>query len=242
MFNNNKILALIPARARSKSIPHKNIKLIGNKPLIAYTIEEVLKSKYVDRVILSTDNRKIADIALNYGAEVPFLRPNEIAQDTSTSLSVILHTINYLKENENYIPDIIVFLQPTSPFRTVNYIDIGIEKIEHCDAVVGITEVTQHPYFMFKKIKNDIIIPFLDLKNRPLRRQDVPTLYIINASFFIAKIDYYKTVNERDPVAPIFNGKVKGIFMDRVSSIDINTEFDLNLAEFIITSKKFKKT
>lgn len=231
MFNHKTVLAIIPARGGSKSVPLKNIKFLGGKPLIAYTIDEALKSRYIDRVILSTDNEKISVIAIDYGADV-IMRPKELATDESSSLSVIIHTLNHVEKVENYVADIIVFLQPTSPFRRAGHIDKGIEKIESCDAVVGMSEVKEHPYFMLK-CNNSFFAPFLDIKNRPLRRQDVPKLYLINASMAIAKRDYYDTVKDDDPIAPIFGKKVKGIIMDEISSIDINTQFDFSLAELI---------
>lgn len=239
MFENNIIAAIIPARGRSKTIPKKNIKKLGGKPLIAYTIEEALKSKYIDRVIVSTDDKEIAAIAKKSGAEVPFLRPKELAKDTSSSLSVVLHALNYLEKEENYHPGIIVFLQPTSPFRTAKHIDNGIEKIKDCDAVVGVCEVKQHPYFMMLK-KGEFLEPYLKIKNRPLRRQDTPSLYVLNASLYIAKRDYFNHVVDTEPVAPIFRGKVKGVFMDEIiSSVDINTQLDFMIAETIL--KKLKK-
>ena len=239
MFNNKSVLAIIPARGGSKSIPRKNIKPLGGKPLIAYTIEEALKSKYIDRIILSTDDKEIAKVAMDYGAEVPFLRPKNLAKDTSSSLSVILHALEYLKREENYSPDIMVFLQPTSPFRKANHIDAGIEKMENSDAVGGVSEVKQHPYFMMHR-RGEFLETYLKIKDRPLRRQDVPELNHFNSSLYIAKRGYYDNVKETDPVAPIFNGKVRGVFMDEVSSIDIDDEFDFLLAEFIISSGLFK--
>ncbi len=240
MFNNKKVLAIIPARGGSKSIPKKNIKPLGDMPLIAYTIKEALKSKYIDRIVVSTDDKEIADIAKNYGAHIPFLRPKELAQDASSSLSVILHTIEYLEREENYSPDIIVFLQPTSPFRKVKHIDEGIEKIEGCDAVVGVSEVKEHPYFMMQK-KGKFLEPFLDIKDRPLRRQDVPKIYILNASIYIAKREYYNNANDSDPVAPVFNGKVRAVMMDEISSFDINTKLDFLVAEAILKEEGLKR-
>ena len=237
MLNNKSVLAIIPARGGSKSIPRKNIKLLGGKPLIAYTIEEALKSKYIHRIILSTDDKEIAKVAVDYGAEVPFLRPKDLAKDTSSSLSVILHALGYLKREENYSPDIVVFLQPTSPFRKAEHIDEGIEKIGNCDAVVGVYEVNQHPYFMLRK-EDDFLKPFLKIKNRPLRRQDVPKLYVLNASLTIAKREYYDSAKDPDPGAPIFKGRVRGVFMDEISSIDINTPLDFMLAESVLENKK----
>jgi len=239
MYKNKSVLALIPARRESKSLPRKNIKPLGGRPLISYTIGEALSSRYIDRVIVSTEDKEISDIAIRYGAEVPFLRPKNLAKDTASSLSVILHTLDYLKREEKHSPEIIVFLQPTSPFRRVEHIDEGIKKIEECDAVVGVYQVRQHPYFMMQQ-KGELLIPYLKIKNRPLRRQDVPNLYCLNASLYITKREYYDKVKKNDPVVPIFGGKVRGVFMDEISSIDINDYFDFLFAEFIISSNFIK--
>ena len=114
----NNMLAIIPARGGSKGLPRKNIIDLAGKPLIAWSIQSALKSHTVDRVVVSTDCSKIAQIAKNYGAEVPFLRPNSLATDTATTESAMLHTIFWLESNQHYFPDNTILLQPTSPFRT----------------------------------------------------------------------------------------------------------------------------
>jgi N-acylneuraminate cytidylyltransferase/CMP-N,N'-diacetyllegionaminic acid synthase len=235
MYGNKKVLAIVPARGGSKEVPKKNIRMLAGKPLIAYTIQEAKKSRYIDRVIVSTDGGEIAEVSKRYGAEVPFLRPKELAKDTSSSLSVILHALEYMEKEEGYFSDIIVFLPPTTPFRKVEHIDEGVEKIKEADAVVGVCKVREHPYFVFSKNKG-FLVPYIKIKDRPLRRQDLPELYVINSSLSIAKREYYNTVKEQDPVAPIFKGRVKGVFMDEMSSIDIDSEFDFLLAEFVISS------
>ncbi len=234
------IVAIIPARGGSRGVPRKNIKLLAGKPLIAYTITAALGSKYINRIIVSTDDKEIAKIAKHYGAEVPFIRPKKFARHTSSSLSVILHALYYLEKHEEYFPDIILFLPPTSPFRETKYIDEGIEKIKTCDAVVGVSEIKNHPYFAMKK-KSKFLEPFVKIKNRPLARQDLPKLYYINTSLFIAKREYYNRAKEPDPVAPMFSRKVKGVFMDDMSSIDLDSQIDFFLAEAILRYKKIRR-
>lgn len=231
-----KIITIIPARGGSKSVPRKNIKLLGGKPLIAYTILASLDSRKIERTIVSTDDTEIARIAKDYGAEVPFMRPKNLARDSSSALSVILHAIKYLEQKEKYFPDIIVFLQPTSPFRKTEHIDEGIEKIKNCNAIIGVSEIKDHPYFAMKK-KGEFLKPFLQIKNRPLARQDLSKIYYVNSSLFIAKREYYNQAKDPDPVAPIFKGKVKGVFMDAVSSIDIDSQFDFFIAEAILKQR-----
>ena len=123
------ILGIIPARGGSKGIPGKNIKMIAGKPLIEWTIEAAKKSKLLTRVIVSTDDEKIAEVAKQYGAEVPFLRPKDIAQDLSTDVEFLIHALDWLKANQGYEPEIIVRLPPTSPLRTAAHIDEGIKKL-----------------------------------------------------------------------------------------------------------------
>jgi CMP-N-acetylneuraminic acid synthetase len=243
MFDNKKILAIIPARGESKGIPKKNIKLLAGKPLIAYTIEEALRSKYLDRVIVSTDDEEIVNIAKKYGAEVPFLRPKELAKDDSSSLSALLHALNYIGNEEKYFPEIIVFLQPTSPFRTSKHIDEGIKLLMNSsvDSVVGVCKVEgeNHPYFMYTKDDNDVLEEIIKIKNKPLRRQELPVFFRFNDALFISRRKYFDHINLN---AMCFNpDNMKGLVMDRISSVDINNEFDFLLAEFISSSKLFFK-
>ena len=233
MFKDNIVLAIIPARGGSKTLPRKNIKKLGNKPLLAYTVKEALKSKYIDRAIVSTDDDEIAQIAKNYGAEIPFLRPKKFARDDSLSISVVLHCLDYLKEKENYSPDIVVFLPPTAPFRRTKHIDEGIEKIEHYQAVAGVCPVKQHPYFMMKKDNEDLLSPYINIQTRPERKQDVPQLYYVNTSLYIAKREYYDRAGYSDPIIPLYEEKLGAVFMDEVSSVDIDTELDFLWAEFL---------
>jgi len=124
-----KILALIPARSGSKRVPNKNIRRLAGKPLIVYTIEAALKSKRINRVIVSTDSQQIASIAKEHGAEIPFIRPKEISQSNSTEMEFFNHALNWLQDHEKYEPDLIVLLYPTSPLRKVESIDSAIEEI-----------------------------------------------------------------------------------------------------------------
>ncbi|MEK9195421.1 MAG: acylneuraminate cytidylyltransferase family protein, partial [Patescibacteria group bacterium] len=129
MYKHSIILALIPARGGSKGIPKKNIKLLGGKPLIVWSIEVAKQSRYIDRIIVSTDNEEIAEVARSAGAEVPFLRPAEIAQDLTPDMPVFEHALAWLRENDNFIPEFIVHLRPTGPLRTAKEIDEAIEML-----------------------------------------------------------------------------------------------------------------
>jgi CMP-N-acetylneuraminic acid synthetase len=187
------ILAIIPARQGSKSIPHKNIRSVGGKPLMAYSIEHALSAKRITRTIVSTDSAYYADIARSYGAEVPFLRPESISQDHSTDLEVFQHALQWLKENEKYVPDICVHLRPTSPVRKAEDIDHIIEVLEsnpHLDSVRSVAENLETPYKMWFRDEEGLLKPIVqwDLQGKVIEeaynmpRQKLPVTYLQNAS------------------------------------------------------------
>lgn len=149
MYKDKKTLAIIPARGGSKGIPYKNIMNINGKPLIAYSIEAAKQSKYIDYILVSTDDDKIKEVSLQYGASVPFLRPEEISNDTAKSIDVVIHGINYLKESGEEF-DYVVLLQPTSPLRTSQDIDEAIEILikNEKESLVSVCEVEENPVLM----------------------------------------------------------------------------------------------
>lgn len=237
-----RVVGIIPARGGSRGVPRKNIRLLGGKPLVAYTIEASLKSK-IDRTIVSTEDKKIAAIAKKYGAEVPFLRPTELATDEASSLSVLLHTLSHLEKEEHYHPDVVAFLQPTSPFRTYKHINAGLEMLlaSDVDSVIGVCEVEadSHPYWVYEKDEEGNLKELIRVKNKPLRRQEFPKLFRISDGLIITRRRYCNKVNE---CSPCFNPKsVKSLVMDRISSIGIDDEFDFRLAEFVIKAGLFKQ-
>jgi N-acylneuraminate cytidylyltransferase len=182
MGKKENIIAIIPARGGSKSIPRKNIKLLDGYPLISYSIAAALQSRSIDRVIVSTDDHEIADIALRWGAEVPFFRPTELADDNVLDFPVFVHCIEWLESNENYRPDIIVQLRPTSPFRPKNCLDEAIRLLENdknADSVRGITESGQNPFKMWK-ISGKTLEPLLRTEYKEaynMPRQELPSTY-----------------------------------------------------------------
>ena len=234
--NSPQVLAIIPARGGSKKIKKKNIKLLAGKPLIAYTIEESKKSKYISRIILSTDNEEIAIIGKKLGAEVPFLRPSELAEDYVTDLPVFQHCLNWLRENENYIPDIIVHLRPTAPLRKNYHIDTGIElllKSPRADSVRSVTAVGQHPLKMWK-IENNRLVPFVSEEISGIKesynmpRQKLPLTYIQNGS---VDVIWTKTILEKNSMS---GDIITPFVMEEWESINIDTEIDFSLAELIM--------
>lgn len=187
------ILALIPARSGSKSIKDKNIRKINGKPLLSFSIEHALSSKKINRTIVSTDSKKYAKIAKNYGAEVPFIRPIEISGDFATDLEVFVHTLNWLKDNEGYCPDICVHLRPTYPVRNVDDIDKMIEIMEQnpeTDAVRSIAISPETPFKMWFRSENGQLSPVVkttifEAYNQP--RQSLPVTYLQNACIDVVR-------------------------------------------------------
>jgi len=161
-----KILALIPARGGSKSIPRKNIYPVAGKPLIAYSIQQALDSKYITRVIVSTDDEEIAEVSRKWGAEVPFMRPTTFSQDRSLDIEVFDHALRWLKENDDYQPELVVHLRPTGPVRRVALIEQAIEAIQahpEVDALRSVQIAKQNPYKMWF-IENGLLKPILQLE------------------------------------------------------------------------------
>lgn len=232
MINEKSILAVILARGGSKGIPGKNIKELKGKPLIAYTIEEAKKSEYIDRIILSTDDNEIARVGQDYGAEVPFMRPEELARDDSLSRDAILHALDWLEENEDYTPEYLMILQPTSPLREVKDIDNSIEKIvkEDADSIIGICETEKHPYWMIE-IKTGEVVPFNKEGIKCTRRQDLPDIYHINGAIYVAKTELYIKNEE-----PWRNEKIGTIpyIMPKERSVDIDNMLDWKLVELLL--------
>ncbi len=226
------ILAIIPARGGSKGVPRKNIRLLVGKPLIAYSIEAALKSRYIDRVVVSTEDEEIAETARRWGAEV-IRRPKKLARDDTPTIDVIIHVLDYLRKEEKYIPDIVVLLQPTSPLRTREDIDNAIEHFlnnQDCLSLVSVTEF-EHPPWWALKIENGYLSPIFNEEYIRMRRQDLPKAYKPNGAIFIStpKVLYeYKT---------FYTPKTIAYIMPPERSIDIDTEFDFLIAEFLIKKK-----
>ena len=225
------IVAVIPARGGSKGIPLKNIKELSGKPLIAYTIEEALKSKMLDRIIVSTDHDEIARVSREYGAEVPFKRPADISEDVPTEL-VLKHTIKYLEEVERYKPDILVTLQPTSPLRKVNDIDNAINKLiyTNADSVVTVCEIDERPEWMVQ-IKSGKVKPFVTKEIKLVARQELPKLYKLNGAVFVSTRSLI--MNEEK----IVGGDIQPVIMGKEESVDIDTPIDFLIAGIIMDGK-----
>jgi CMP-N-acetylneuraminic acid synthetase len=183
MFTNTEVLALIPARGGSKTIPRKNIRPLAGYPLVAYSIRAGLAAETVRRVVVSTDDEEIAAISRLFGAETPFLRPLELAQDHTTDLPVFQHALRWLEENEGYRPEIVVQLRPTSPFRRVAHIDQAVYRLleqPQADSVRTVCVPFQNPFKMWRIAADGFMQPLLqtgDPEPYNLPRQALPEVY-----------------------------------------------------------------
>ncbi|MCR5609704.1 MAG: acylneuraminate cytidylyltransferase family protein [Lachnospiraceae bacterium] len=188
MFENKKIVGIIPARGGSKGIPRKNIINLCGKPLIAYTIEAGLNSEYIDYVMVTTEDCEIAEVSKKYGAEVPFMRPDNLAQDTSKTIDVLCHALESLKKKGKYF-DIVVLLQPTQPLRTAKDIDNAIIHFKNNNyiSLVSVSEVDDHP-ILIRSIENGRLKKLLNCSST-CRRQDMPRYYKVNGCIYINNID-----------------------------------------------------
>ncbi|QCH26957.1 cytidylyltransferase domain-containing protein [Clostridium tyrobutyricum] len=228
MINNKKILAIIPARGGSKGVPHKNIKEINDRPLISYTIEEAINSRYIDKLIVSTEDKSIAEISRKYGAEVPFLRPRELALDETPGIDPILHAVKCLKDKGcNF--DYVMCLQCTSPFRKYYQIDESIKSLydEDADSIVSVCESEITPYWM-KKIKDGRLKNFMDESIFYARRQDIPKTYRLNGAIYLAKTGILLDIKNW------YTENTLPYVMDEISSIDIDNMIDFKFAEFLM--------
>lgn len=231
-----KILGIIPARGGSKGIKLKNIQKIAGKPLINYTIESAKKSK-INKIIVSTDNKKIAKIAKSAGAEVPFLRPKKISKDSTSTNEVLHHALNFLKLKQNYEPDIIIILQPTSPLRSSKMINdsINLLKKSKCSSVVSILKIKTHPYAAFWKKKN-YLEPFRRDYKKFSRRQTYPDLYYPTGSIYTF---WNKTLMK---YGSFYGPRIKPLISKDEIEADIDTPLDLFITEMILLQwKKFSK-
>lgn len=214
-------------------MPDKNVRLLNGKPLIAYTIEAAVHSKQVNRIVVSTDSERIGETARKFGAEVPFNRPRAISQSGSTEMQFLEHALGWFAENEDYEPDLIVLLYPTSPFRKPASIDAAVEKmLQHpeADSLRSVKLCSEHPCKMWK-IEGDYLKPFVETDDPNVHTFSyhlLPTTYIQNASIYITRPGTIRNKGSYigDTVIPFV--------MDEAESVDINTPLDFQLAEMIM--------
>lgn len=232
------VLAIIPARGGSKSIPRKNIRLFANYPLIAYSISAGLSAESITRVIVSTDDKEIADISLKYGAEIPFLRPAELAQDDTPDLPVFQHALEWLENHEQYTPDIVVQLRPTSPLRRTQHIDSAMLRLlEHpeADAVRTVCIPFQNPFKMWRIDSNGFMQTIMDIgvpEPYNLPRQTLPEIFWQTGYVDAVWTDTIRTKHSMtgERILPLIIGADEWI--------DIDSPDDWRRAERLIESKE----
>ena len=228
MVNDRKVLAVIPARGGSKGVPRKNIRPLAGKPLLAWSIEAAGGSRYIDRLVLSSDDAEIIRVAREAGCEVPFVRPAELARDDTPGIEPVLHTLEMLP---GY--DYVVLLQPTSPFRTAADIDRCIETCaaKGAPACVSVTHPDKSPFWMYTLDGETRMTPILPPPEGFFRRQDLPQVYALNGAVYVAETEWL--LKNRTFITE----ETLGCVMSKENSVDIDTEQDLAFCEFLLGSR-----
>ncbi len=222
-----KILAVIPARGGSKGVLRKNIRDLAGKPLLAWTIEEANKSHYIDHVILSSEDMEIIEVAKQYGCDVPFVRPIELAQDDTPGIEPVIHAI---KQCPGY--EYVVILQPTSPLRTAEQIDECIAYMleKQADFCVSVTEPDHSPYWMYT-LNEGAMEPLIPQTQTIARRQDLPKVYALNGAIYVGR-------TENILIEQTFlTSKTKGYVMPTMNSLDIDTALDFQICSILLKER-----
>jgi CMP-N-acetylneuraminic acid synthetase len=227
-------VAFIFARGGSKGLPGKNIRLLGGKPLIAWSIEHALAVKQINRVIVSTDSDEIAELAKHHGAEVPFMRPAELAGDNSPEWLAWRHALNYLKESTGALPEVMVSVPTTAPLRLSIDIENCLDEYKKGDAdiVITVTDAHRNPYFNMVKTNADGTLGLVNPPQSTIsRRQHAPVVYDMATVCYVANPVFVMTHNST------FEGRVKAVHVPTERAIDIDTLLDFQIAEAILDFK-----
>jgi N-acylneuraminate cytidylyltransferase len=230
-----KYIILICARGGSKGLPGKNIKLLNGIPLIGWSINIAKKIKRASRIIVSTDSEEIAKVALEYGAEVPFMRPKELAQDDSPEWLVWRHAIKHVESYGDENIDAIIVLPVTAPLRSVKDVDACINLFEESeiDSVITVCEANRSPYFnMIVSDGNGYASLVISPESQITRRQDAPKVYDMTTVAYVVNIDFVKEYSG------IFEGKIKNLVIPQKRAIDIDTLLDFKIAECLLSNQE----
>ena len=227
-----RVLAIIPARGGSKGIKNKNIKNLCGHPLIAWTIQRANKSKFIDKVVVSTDSKKIASVAKKYGALVPFIRPKKYATDSADEIFAWRHAIENTSEMSG-TNSMFISLPATSPLRKTIDINNAIDKyiLSSSDIIFGITPSHRSPYLNIVTINNKDFIKIAIEGSKAIRRQDTPITYDITTCVYVSNTKYILNCER------LMDGKVGYVIIPNERSLDIDTKFDLKLANLILSEK-----
>ncbi len=192
MIDGKSVIAIVPARGGSKGLPGKNIRMLGGKPLLAWSVEAGRQCCYIDKVLVTTDDKEIADVATRHGASVPFLRPADLATDTAPTVDVVRHALDHYRREQGRTFDIVVLLEPTSPLREDNDLNVMIERLlakwDEFDSIVTVGKVHEHPAIM-KRLMGDRIEQFYALEGMTNRRQDLEPAYFPYGTAYIVKTE-----------------------------------------------------
>jgi N-acylneuraminate cytidylyltransferase/CMP-N,N'-diacetyllegionaminic acid synthase len=226
----NLVIAVIPARGGSKGLPGKNIKKMNDKPLIWYTINAAKKSKFIDKIIVSTDDNEIAEIAKKYDAEIPFMRPKELARDDSLAIDNYIYTIDRLNKEFNYGIVEFVVLQPTSPLRTSLDIDNAIQIFEEkkTDSVISVSEAIHPPIWSKRIDEKGILRNYFDIRIGNKNRQEIEKVYMPNGAIFVFKFSLLKEKYS------YYSDKTHPYIIPLERSIDIDSKLDFEFAEYLM--------
>lgn len=235
MYKGKRILGVIPARGGSKGVPLKNIINVGGKPLIHYSIQCAKYSKYIDRTIISTDDLLIKRVAEECGGDVPFMRPEELAKDTSKTIDALVHAVDTMNEIDGPY-DYVVLLQNTVPLRKSWHVDEAIEKIFESDerSLVSVTEVEEHPILMRTLNEDDTLKNLLPM-NSTIRRQDFPKFYKVDGAIYIQKLDEEFNLN-----TSLNDGRLAYV-MENKYSTDIDNYIDIKIVEYYLEKEREKE-
>ena len=225
------ICAIVPARGGSRGIPRKNLRPFRGRPLVCHAIDVARAAALVERVLVSTDDPEIADVARAAGAEAPFLRPAALAQDDTPTLPVLQHAVRWLEGSGTSVTAVVV-LQPTSPLRTAREVDAAIRIFLEtgADSVASVCEVDESPFWM-QRLEGDRLVPFVPEGMAYLRRQDLPRLYRLNGAIYVTRRSVLMDTER------VVGADTRALVMDRRQSVDIDDELDFQLAELVASSQ-----
>jgi CMP-N-acetylneuraminic acid synthetase len=234
-----RVLAVVPARGGSKGIPRKNLQLLGGRPLVAHAVAAALSATLVSRVVCSTDDADIAAAAREAGADVPFLRPPELAQDTTEDWPVFVHALDWLAQHANWVPELVVNLRPTSPLRTPRHVDDAIRLLlsSGADSVKAVCLARQHPHKMWVRHAGAEIEPYVQTPFRLARGPDVPRAELEDVYWQNGVVDVTRHAVIREQHVMI-GRRVAGLVTSQEESIDIDTPIDLALAELLFARRQ----
>ncbi len=224
MIAGRKVLGVIPARGGSKGVPRKNIRIVGGKPLIAWTIEQAQKSRFIDRLILSSEDPEIIRVAQQWGCDAPFVRPKELAEDDTPGIEPVFDALDRVSGYEW-----VVLLQPTSPLRTASDIDGCLElcAARKADACVSVSATNHHPYWVYALQADGRLEPYVKTLV-PAVRQDLPAAYVLNGAVYAARCSWLRSTKE------FVNNETVGFVMPPERSLDIDTPLDIKIAELLL--------